>query len=111
MAPTPSTADVFNAVAEARRRDILDALHDGEAAVGELVDRLHLPQPQVSKHLKVLRDVDLVRLRTVGRHHLYRINGAALRPLHDWVGGFEQFWNDRYDRLDDVIVELQQEND
>jgi DNA-binding transcriptional ArsR family regulator len=109
MARAATTADVFNAVAEERRRDILDVLHEGEAAVGDLVERLDLSQPQVSKHLRVLRDVDLVRCRTVGRHRFYRVNGPALRPLHDWVIGFEQLWNERYDRLDDYLVELQRE--
>jgi DNA-binding transcriptional ArsR family regulator len=109
MARAATTADVFNAVAEERRRDILDVLHEGEVAVGDLVERLDLSQPQVSKHLRVLRDVDLVRCRTVGRHRFYRVNGPALRPLHDWVVGFEQLWNERYDRLDDYLVELQRE--
>jgi DNA-binding transcriptional ArsR family regulator len=109
MARAATTTDVFNAVAEERRRDLLDALSDGETAVGELVDRLELPQPQVSKHLKVLRDVDLVRCRTVGRHRLYRLNAHALKPLHEWVRRYEELWNERYDRLDDYLVELQQE--
>ena len=101
---------MFNAVAEERRRGILDALGTGEAAVGDLVDRLVLPQPLVSKHLRVLRDVDVVRARSVGRARLYRVNGPALRPVHDWVGRFEQLWNERYDRLDDYLVELMQED-
>jgi DNA-binding transcriptional ArsR family regulator len=109
MARAATTADVFNAVAEVRRRDILDLLHEGEAAVGDLVERLDLLQPQVSKHLKVLREVDLVRCRTVGRQRLYRVNGAALEPVHDWVRRFEQLWNERYDRLDDYLAELQKE--
>jgi DNA-binding transcriptional ArsR family regulator len=109
MARAATTADVFNAVAEVRRRDILDLLHEGEAAVGDLVERLDLLQPQVSKHLKVLREVDLVRCRTVGRRRLYRVNGAALEPVHDWVLRFEQLWNERYDRLDDYLAELQKE--
>ena len=106
-----TTTDVFNAVAEERRRDILDVLGGREAAVGDLVDRLVLPQPLVSKHLKVLRDVDLVRARSAGRTRLYRVNGPALRPVHDWVRRFEQLWNERYDRLDDYLVELIQEDD
>jgi DNA-binding transcriptional ArsR family regulator len=109
MARAATTADVFNAVAEVRRRDILDLLHEGEAAVGDLVERLDLLQPQVSKHLKVLREVDLVRCRTVGRQRLDRVNGAALEPVHDWVRRFEQLWNERYDRLDDYLAELQKE--
>ncbi len=110
MARAATTTDAFNAIAEASRRDILAALAGGEVAVGELVGRLHLPQPQVSKHLGVLRTVGLVRCRSVGRHRLYRINGAALKPVHDWIRGFETLWNERLDRLDDLLVELQQED-
>jgi DNA-binding transcriptional ArsR family regulator len=109
MARAATTTDVFNAIAEERRRDVLDALTDGETAVGDLVVRLDLPQPQVSKHLKVLRDVDLVRCRTVGRHRLYRLNAHALKPLHEWVRRYEELWNERYDRLDDYLAELQHE--
>jgi DNA-binding transcriptional ArsR family regulator len=99
---------VFNAIAESSRREILLLLTDGESPVGDLVDRLDLTQPQVSKHLGVLRTVDLVRCRTVGRQRLYRVNGPALRPVHDWVATFERHWNDRLDRLDDLLVDLQQ---
>jgi DNA-binding transcriptional ArsR family regulator len=106
MARTATTADVFNAVAEERRRDILDALRHGEAAVGDLVERLDLAQPQVSKHLRVLREVGLVRCDRVGRRRIYRIDGRALRPVHDWIRQFEQTWNERYDRLDDYLAEL-----
>jgi DNA-binding transcriptional ArsR family regulator len=109
MARAATTTDAFNAIAEAGRRDILMAHADGEAAVGEIVARVHMPQPQVSKHLGVLRTVDLVRCRTVGRQRVYRINGAALKPVHDWVRGFEAHWNERLDRLDDLLTELQQE--
>ena len=107
MARTPTTTDAFSAVAEASRRDLLDALGNGEATVGELVDRLGLSQPQVSKHLGVLRAVDLVLVRADGRHRWYRINGPALKPVHDWVRTFERTWNTRLDRLDDLLVELQ----
>ena len=110
MARTPTTADVFNAVAEASRRDLLDALGDGESTVGELVDRLGLSQPQVSKHLAVLRAVDLVSVRADGKRRWYRVNGPALKPVHDWVRTFERTWNTRLDRLDDVLAELQQED-
>ena len=109
MARTPTTADAFNAVAEGSRRDLLDALGDGEATVGELVDRLGLSQPQVSKHLGVLRAVGVVAVRVDGRHRWYRVNGPALKPVHDWVRGFERTWNNRLDRLDDVLAELQAE--
>jgi DNA-binding transcriptional ArsR family regulator len=86
------------------------ALSDGEAGVGEIVERLGLAQPQVSKHLGVLRAVDLVHSRSVGRRRLYRVNGAALKPVHDWVRAFEAHWNDRLDRLDDLLTEFQQED-
>jgi len=111
MARTATTTDAFNAVAEAGRRQLLDALGSGEATVGELVDRLGMTQPQVSKHLGVLRAVGLVLVRVDGRHRWYRVNGPALRPIHDWVRTFERTWNERLDRLDDLLAELQvQEN-
>ena len=107
MARTPTTADVFNVVGDEHRREILETIGGRELAVGELVDALGLPQPQVSKHLKVLRDVGLVHCDRVGRRRVYRVHGEALRPIHEWVARFEQLWNDRYDRLDDLLVELQ----
>ncbi|MGD9890051.1 MAG: ArsR/SmtB family transcription factor [Dehalococcoidia bacterium] len=107
MARTPTTSDAFNALGEASRRDLLDAIGTGEVTVGELVDRLDLSQPQVSKHLGVLRAVDLVRVRTDGRHRWYRVNGLALKPIYDWVRSFERTWNVRLDRLDDLLAELQ----
>jgi DNA-binding transcriptional ArsR family regulator len=107
MARTATTTDAFNAVAEAGRRQLLDALGTGEATVGELVDRLGFTQPQVSKHLGVLRAVDLVSVRVDGRHRWYRVNGPALKPLHEWVRSFEHTWNTRLDRLDDLLAELQ----
>ena len=112
VARAATTTDAFNAIAEASRRDILVALAGGEAAVGEIVDRLRLSQPQVSKHLGVLRAVDLVLVRADGRHRWYRVNGPALQPIHDWVRTFERTWNARLDRLDDMLAELQsQENE
>jgi DNA-binding transcriptional ArsR family regulator len=108
MARAATTTDAFNAVAEESRRDILTMLSGGEAAVSEIVEQLRIPQPQVSRHLGVLRTVDLVRCRTVGRRHIYRVNADALRPVHDWVRSFEAQWNERLDRLDDVLAELQQ---
>jgi len=101
-----TTSDAFNAVAEPRRREILEVLGSAELSVGELVARLGLAQPQVSKHLQVLRQVDLVHCRTVGRQRLYRINGPALKPVHDWVVGFERIWTERLDRLERYIAQL-----
>jgi len=107
MAPTLTTADAFTAVADAGRRDLLSALGTGESTVGDLVDRLRLRQPQVSKHLGVLRSVGLVLVRPEGRHRFYRVNGPALKPIHDWVRTFERTWNIRLDQLDDLLGELQ----
>jgi DNA-binding transcriptional ArsR family regulator len=109
MSRAATTSDVFNAIAEPARRDVLGALARGEQTVGEIVAALPLTQPQVSKHLAVLRTVDLVRCRSHGRHRLYRLNGPALRPVHEWVSGFEAEWNDRLDSLDSVLADLQQE--
>jgi DNA-binding transcriptional ArsR family regulator len=111
VARTATTADPFNAVADEGRRRLLDALADREATVNELVERLAMSQPQVSKHLGVLRAVDLVTVRVDGRHRWYAINGPALKPVHDWVRTFERTWNARLDRLDDVLAELQKENE
>jgi DNA-binding transcriptional ArsR family regulator len=111
VARTPTTTDAFNAVAEASRRQLLDALGDGEATVGELVDRVGLSQPQVSKHLGVLRAVGLVVVRVDGRRRWYRVNGPALKPVHDWVRAFERTWNARLDRLDDLLAELRSRPD
>ena len=101
-----TTSDAFNAVAEPRRREILEVLGSAELSVGELVARLGIAQPQVSKHLQVLRQVDLVRSRTVGRQRMYRINGPALKPVHEWVVGFERTWTERLDRLEDLLTTL-----
>jgi DNA-binding transcriptional ArsR family regulator len=111
MARSPTTTDAFNAVAEASRRDLLDAIGTGEATVNELVDRLGLSQPQVSKHLGVLRAVGLVLVRVDGRHRWYRVNGDALKPIHAWVSNFERIWNRRLDRLDDLVAELKKEEE
>jgi len=108
VARTPTTTDAFNAVAEASRRALLDALGTDEVTVGDLVDRLELSQPQVSKHLSVLRAVGLVSVRADGRRRWYRVNGPALHPVYEWVRSFESTWNTRLDQLDDVLVELQE---
>jgi DNA-binding transcriptional ArsR family regulator len=104
-----TTSDVFNAIAEARRREILDALIAGEKAVGAIVDGPPMSQPQVSKHLRVLSEVGLVRCRADGRRRLYRLEPARLWPLHEWLGRYEQAWNERLDRMDDNLKELQQQ--
>jgi DNA-binding transcriptional ArsR family regulator len=106
MPRASTTSDVFNAIAEAHRREILSALGTGELAVGQLCEQVHLTQPQVSKHLQVLRSVDLVRCRHQGRNRYYRVNAHALEPLHQWVSTFEQMWNDRFDRLELVLAEM-----
>ena len=106
MARAATTADAFNAVAEPRRRQILDLIAGRERNVNELVALLGIPQPQVSKHLRVLREVDVVAVRDDGRRRLYRLNGRALKPIHDWVKNYEQTWTDRFDALDAVLEEL-----
>ncbi len=107
MARAATTSDAFNAIAEPHRRRILHVLASGERPVNDLIDQLRLTQPQVSKHLKVLREVGLVRCRTAGRQRVYRVHRPALEPINDWLRTFEQLWNDRYDRLDDLLVEIQ----
>ena len=109
MARLATTTDAFNAVADGSRRDVLDALSVGEATVSDLVDRVGLSQPQVSKHLAVLRAVGLVSARADGRRRWYRVNGSALRPVFEWIRGFESTWNNRLDTLDDVLAELREE--
>jgi DNA-binding transcriptional ArsR family regulator len=111
MARAATTADAFNAVAEPRRREILDALAGGERPVNELVQVLGLSQPQVSKHLRVLREVGAVDVRDQGRQRLYRLNGLALKPIHDWVKTYERSWSERFERLDLVLAELKQKEE
>jgi DNA-binding transcriptional ArsR family regulator len=106
MARAATTADVFNAVAEPRRREILDVLAEGERPVQDLVRVLGLGQPQVSKHLRVLRAVGAVEVRDEGRRRVYRLNGAALKPIHDWVRRYERAWEERFDALDSVLAEF-----
>jgi|SRR5690242_15643140 DNA-binding transcriptional ArsR family regulator len=107
MARAATTTDAFNAVAEPRRRQILQLLAcRGEQSVNDLVTTLRLAQPQVSKHLRVLREVGLVNTRVEGRQRFYRLDGRQLKPIHDWVKGFEQTWNERLDALEDVLEDL-----
>jgi len=111
VARAATTADAFNAVAEPRRREILDVLVGGERPVNDLVVLLGLGQPQVSKHLRVLREVGAVDVREHGRQRLYRLNGQALKPIHDWVKAYERSWSERFDRLDDVLEELKEKEE
>jgi DNA-binding transcriptional ArsR family regulator len=108
MARAATTADAFNAVAEPRRRQILDVLAGGERPVNDLVRALELTQPQVSKHLRVLREVGVVDVREEGRQRLYRLNGHALKPIHDWVKNYERSWSERFELLDVVLDELKE---
>ena len=111
MARAATTADAFNAVAEPRRRQILDVLAGGERSVNEVAVSVGLAQPQVSKHLRVLREVGAVRARNEGRQRLYRLNGRALKPIHDWVKNYERLWSERFAHLDAVLEELKQEEE
>lgn len=106
MARAATTTDAFNAVAEPRRRQIIDLLASGERPVNDLVALLGLAQPLVSKHLGVLRQVGLVDVREEGRQRVYRLNGHSLKPIHDWVKKYEQLWSERLDRMDEVLAEL-----
>jgi DNA-binding transcriptional ArsR family regulator len=111
MARAATTTDAFNAVAEPRRRQILDLLVEGELPVNDLVALLDLAQPQVSKHLRVLREVGLVDVREEGRQRMYRLNGASLKPIHDWVKNYERTWNERFESLDELLAELKEEEE
>jgi DNA-binding transcriptional ArsR family regulator len=111
MPRSSTTSDVFNAIAETHRRDILDTLIAGEKAVGTIVTDLAMSQPQVSKHLRVLGEVGLVRCRAEGRRRVYSLEPERLRPMHEWLVKYEQAWNDRLDRLDDYLEELQRERE
>lgn len=109
MARTPTTFDPFNAVAEPKRRQVLEVLGTQELSVNEIVKRLGWNQPMVSKHLGVLKQVGLVSERRVGRQRLYRVNAERLKPIYDWVAPFERYWSESYDRLDDVLENLKSE--
>lgn len=111
MARAATTTDAFNAVAEPLRRQILDVLANGERSVNDLVTLLGLGQPQVSKHLRILREVELVKVRDEGRQRMYRLNGQTLKPIHDWVKAYEQTWNERFATLDNLLNELKEQED
>ena len=108
MARAATTTDAFNAVAEPRRRQILDLLAQGERPVNDLVELLGVAQPQVSKHLRVLREVDLVHVRDEGRQRMYRLNAEPLRPIHDWLAKYERAWTERFELMDEVLEELKE---
>ncbi|TCC54404.1 ArsR family transcriptional regulator [Kribbella pittospori] len=108
MARAATTSDAFNAIAEPRRREILVLLRSSERPVTDLARDLGMTQPQASKHLRVLREVGLVRVRGEGKQRLYGLDARGLRPVHEWVGGFERFWSESFDRLDEYVQELKQ---
>jgi DNA-binding transcriptional ArsR family regulator len=108
VARAATTSDAFNAIAEPQRREILVLLRGGERPVTELARDLGMSQPQASKHLRVLREVGLVRVRGAGKQRLYDLDARGLRPVHEWVGGFEKFWNETFDRLDEYVRNLNQ---
>lgn len=109
MARAATTTDAFNALAEPRRRQILDLLAGRERSVNDLVALLDMSQPLISKHLRVLREVGLVEVRDAGRQRLYRLNGLTLKPLYDWLKGYERTWSERFDALNEFLEELQQQ--
>jgi DNA-binding transcriptional ArsR family regulator len=111
VARAATTADAFNAIAEPRRRQIVDVLFSGERAVNDLVRQVGLAQPQVSKHLRVLREVGVVDVREDGRQRVYRLNGRALKPIHDWVKTYENAWSERFEQLDVVLEDLKKEEE
>ncbi|MGO1944400.1 MAG: ArsR/SmtB family transcription factor [Ancrocorticia sp.] len=107
MARAATTSDVFNAIAEPKRREMLALLRTGERPVTDLAEELGLSQPGASKHLRVLREVGLVRDHRAGKQRLYRLDAKGLRAVHEWTGGFEQFWNESFDRLDAYVQALE----
>jgi DNA-binding transcriptional ArsR family regulator len=111
MARAATTTDAYNAVAEPKRRQLLDLLAQGERPVGELVANLGVAQPQVSKHLRVLREVGLVRVRDAGRQRLYRLDSRPLKEIHDWLSDYVQLWTERLDLMDEVVQELKEAED
>jgi len=111
MARAATTSDAFNAVAEPRRRQILDVLAGGERPVNDLVAQLGLAQPQVSKHLRVLREVGVVEARDEGRQRFYRLNGRPLKPIHEWIKNYERSWEESFEALDEILEELKSKED
>lgn len=111
MARAATNTDAFNAIAEPRRREIVDLIGDGELSVNEIVDAMPISQPQVSKHLKVLTEVGVLKARADGRRRIYRLDATALLPVYDWVSEFERLWNDRFDRFDNYLDEVQRKEE
>ncbi|MDQ8165971.1 MAG: metalloregulator ArsR/SmtB family transcription factor [Gemmatimonadota bacterium] len=113
MARAATTSDAFNAIAEPQRRRILTLLKGRERPVNEVARALRITQPRASKHLRVLREVGLVRVRESGQQRVYTLDARGLRPIHAWTGGFEQFWNESFDKLDAYVrkLERQEQND
>jgi len=107
MARIPTTHDPFNAVAEPKRRKIIEVIGTRELSVNEIIELLGWPQPMVSKHLAVLKKVGLVSERREGRQRLYRMDVGKLKPIYDWVTPFERYWRESYDRLDEVLSDIQ----
>jgi DNA-binding transcriptional ArsR family regulator len=107
MSRLSSVEDVFTAVAEPHRRRILDLLIAGERSVGDIVSVIHISQPLASKHLRVLREVNLVNVRNDGQQRFYSLNAVGLKPIHAWSGSFERFWNESFDRLATYLDSLQ----
>jgi DNA-binding transcriptional ArsR family regulator len=107
MARAATTSDAFNAIAEPQRRRILTLLQAGERPVNDVARALRITQPRASKHLRVLREVGLVRVRGAGQQRLYRLDARGLQPIHEWVGGFERYWTESFDRLNDYVKERQ----
>ena len=111
MARLPTTSDVYNAIAEPQRRDIIDLLTKGELPVNDIAEMLEMKQPQTSKHLRVLKEVGLVTVRKEGKQRLYQLNSHELKPVYEWVHSFQHLWQQRYDQLDDYLAQLQQKGD
>ncbi len=109
MARTPTTHDPFNAIAEPKRRELLELLEAQELTVNEIVDRLGWSQPMVSKHLGVLKQVNLVSERRDGRQRFYRTNAEQLKPIFDWVSPFERYWSESYEHLDELLEQMQKQ--
>lgn len=111
MARLPTTTDVYNAIAEPQRRDIINLLKKGELPVNDIADLLGMKQPQTSKHLRVLKEVGLVSVRKEGKQRLYKLHSKELKPVYEWVQSFEQLWSERFDQLDEYLTRLQQKGD